>query len=233
VIELDGSTPVAGVLIGTDNNDINDITDSNGYYELPVEYGWSGTVTPQMEGYTFEPNSDTYADVNHNYIDMDYTATLITFRISGYVFEQDLVTPISDVNVCAENGGGNWTSRYSSGFAITDINGYYEVTVDYNWSGTVVPAKYAHAFEPNSIEYIDVLEDINDQNYFGRLLTFAISGYVKNECNNIPIQCVLVDANNGGYQDTTDINGFYEVWVDYNWSGDVTVANNYYLNEPC
>lgn len=232
VVEIDGSTPVEGILIQADDNDINAVTDANGYYRLTVGYAWSGIVTPQKEGYFFEPNSDTYTNVTADYNDQNYMAELITFVISGYTFEQDLITPIIDVNICADNEGGPWTSRYGGGCDITDVNGFYEVIVDYNWSGNVVPTKYAYAFEPNSIQYNDVFEDLNDRNYVGWPLTFAISGYIKNECNNVPIQGVLVDANNGGSQDTTDTNGFYEVWVDYNWFGDVTAAKKYYTFEP-
>ncbi|MGA1979112.1 MAG: glycoside hydrolase family 9 protein [Sedimentisphaerales bacterium] len=59
----------------------------------------------------------------------------------------------------------------------------------------------------------------------------SIAGYIKNECN-VPIECVLVDANNGGGQDTTDMNGFYEVLVDYNWSGTVTPSRKHYTFDP-
>jgi hypothetical protein len=232
VVELDGNTPVAGVLISTDDNDINAVTDANGYYELSVEYGWSGIVTPQMEGYTFEPNSDTYTDVNQNYTDMDYTATMITFRIAGFVLGSDLITPISEVNVSAENGGGQWTSKYGGGSSVTDANGYYEVTVDYMFTGKVTPSKYAYGFEPNSRSYVDVNSDLTvDQGYTGTLLTYRIAGYIQNECN-VPIAGVLVSANNGGGQDTTDVNGYYEVWVDYAWSGTVTPEKQYYTFNP-
>jgi hypothetical protein len=231
VLEIDGSTAVEGVLIQTDDNDINSFTDANGYYELSVNYGWSGIVTPQKEGYLFEPNSSIYTNVAQNYSDVNYTASLITFKISGYVFEQDLITPVIDVNICAENGGGQWTSRYGGGCGMTDVNGYYEVKVDYNWDGNIVPTKYAYGFEPNFRQYADVNSDQNDQDYTGRLLTFAISGYIRNDCN-VPIACVLVDADAGGGQAITDINGFYEVWVNYGWSGTVTPTKKYYIFVP-
>ena len=231
VVEIDGNTPVEGVLISTEYNDINAVTDANGYYELWVDYGWDGNVAPQKEGYVFEPNNYAYADVNNDYNDMNYTATMMTFMIAGYVFEKDLVTPIIDVNVCAENGGGQWTSRYDEGCGITDANGYYEVIVDYNWSGSVTPIKYAFAFDEPNIVYTNVLADQNDQNYIGWPLTFAISGYINNECN-APIEGVRVDANNGGPQYKTDVNGFYQVWVGYNWSGAVTPIKKYYTFEP-
>lgn len=229
-MEPDGNTPVAGVLIETDG-DINDVTDVNGFYALQVDYGWSGTVTPVKEWYTFEPNSVTYTGIAQNYNDANYTATLTTFRISGRVLEQDLVTGVNDVNVCAENGGGQWTSRYGGGCDITEPNGYYEVVVDCNWSGAVTPTKYAYAFNEPNIIYTNVLADQNEQDYVGRLLTFAIRGYIKNECN-APIKGVLVDANAGGSESLTDVNGFYEVWVDYAWSGTVTPARIYHTFVP-
>jgi hypothetical protein len=62
-------------------------------------------------------------------------------------------------------------------------------------------------------------------------LQYTISGHIQNECN-VPVEGVLVDANNGGSQDTTDVNGFYKVWVDYNWSGTVTPGKANYTFDP-
>jgi hypothetical protein len=62
-------------------------------------------------------------------------------------------------------------------------------------------------------------------------LQYTISGHIQNECN-VPVEGVLVDANNGGSQDTTDVNGFYEVWVDYNWSGTVTPTKEHHTFNP-
>ena len=83
-----------------------------------------------------------------------------------------------------------------------------------------------------SIQYANVLADQNDQDYTGELMTFAISGYIRNDCST-PIQGVTVSADNGGSQTITDVNGFYEVWVSYNWSGTVTPGNKtYYTFTP-
>jgi hypothetical protein len=229
VVELDGNTPVKDVLLSA--GDTNVLTDANGYYELAVDYGWSGIVTPQKERYVFEPNSDTYTDVNYNYSDMNYTAAFTTFRITGYVFGPDHITPISDVNVSAENGGGPWTNKYGGGSWSTDGSGYYEVWVDYNWSGKVTPARYAYAFEPNSIGYTDVNSDWTNPEYIATLLTYKISGCIRNECN-LPIAGVMVSADNGGGQNITDTNGLYEVWVGYAWSGTVTPEKLYYTFNP-
>jgi peptidoglycan/xylan/chitin deacetylase (PgdA/CDA1 family) len=218
-IEPDGDTPVEGVLIQTDTLN-NAVTDANGFYELRVDHGWTGIVTPQKDGYIFDPNSDEYIDVIQDYMNANYIAELRTFKITGHIREQDLITPISDVNVIAENGGGAWTTKYESGPCVSDANGFYELTVDYNWSGIVMPSKYAYAFEPDYIEYATVLTDQNDQDYLGELMTYAISGYIRNACGT-PITRVPIAADNGGGSDITDPNGFYELWVSYNWSGFV------------
>ncbi len=229
ITEPDANVPVEVVVVNANSGGGSGITDVNGYYQLTVDYGWSGTATPTKEGYTFVPSSISYDNIVTNEVN-DYTATLSTFFISGRI--TDGVTPISDVNVVSANGGGQWTSRYGGGSDVTDTDGYYEVVVDYNWSGNVVPSKYAYAFEPNSIAYTNVTAGIAEtQNYVGTLLTYIIAGYIKNSCE-VPIEDVLVNANNGGNSDTTDTNGYYEVWVDYNWSGTITPSKVHYTFEP-
>jgi hypothetical protein len=69
------------------------------------------------------------------------------------------------------------------------------------------------------------------QNYTGNKFDFRITGYIRNGCN-VPIEGVLVDADNGGGEGTTDANGFYEVWVDSAWSGVVTPGRQHYTFDP-
>jgi len=232
VTEPDANIPVEGVLINANNDGGSETTDANGYYQLTVDYGWSGTVDPNKTGYTFEPNGMEYNNVTADQND-NYTAILNTFIISGNVVDSEMLTPLEGVLVSPDNDGGSYTSKYYDGGSdTTDVNGYYEALVDCNFSGNVVPSKYAYAFEPNSIEYINVTEDkAEEQDYVGTLLTYTITGHIKNSCE-VPIADVLVDANNGGGQDMTDANGFYEVWVDYNWSGTVTPSKAHYTFEP-
>ncbi len=232
VFEADGNTPVEGVLIQADDNDVNAVTTANGFYELLVDYNWSGVVTPQKDGFGFEPNSFYFADVNQDLTDVNYTAALMTFKIAGFVFEQEYGTPINDVNVSAENGGGVWTSRYGGGSTVTDSGGYYEVWVDYSWSGNVVLSRYGCSFEPGFRYYEDVTMDyIEDQNYTGNEFEFRITGYISNDCN-MPVEGVPVFADGGGGEDITDSNGFYEIWVDSGWSGAVTPTGRFYTFDP-
>jgi hypothetical protein len=230
VTEPDPSSPVEGVLISS-GSDPNTVTDPNGLYSLVVDYGWSGILTPVKTGYTFEPNSITYTNTIGD-PNADYVAMLDTFTISGHALDSETLTPLEGVLISPDNDGGPFTSKYYGGSDVTDANGFYKVLVDYDFSGDVAPSKYAYAFEPNGIFYANITEDLAaDQNYIGTFLTYTITGYVTNPCD-LPIEGVVVDANNGGSSDITDPNGFYEVWVDYNWSGTVTPSKNLYTFDP-
>jgi hypothetical protein len=124
------------------------------------------------------------------------------------------------------NEGGPYLGRLGSGSTVTDSTGHYEVMVDYNWSGKITAAKYAYVFDPNMISYAAVIADQTGA-YTGRLMTYAISGLIRNACS-IPIKGVLVSANMGGGSAVTDGDGHYEVWVPYNWSGTVRPTKAYY-----
>ncbi len=189
------------------------VSDSNGNYTGTVDYNWSGTVTPAKAGYTFSPSSRTYTSVTSNQTAQSYTATLQTYTISGNA------------------GTSGVTMSGLPGSPVSDSNGNYTGTVDYNWSGTVTPAKAGYAFSPSSRTYASVTSDQPGQDYTVALLTYKITGYIKNGCN-VPITGVLVSANNGGGQSTTDSAGFYEISVSSFWSGTVTPSKLNYTFSP-
>ena len=68
----------------------NPFTDANGNYTATVDYGWSGTVTPTLTGYTFTPPSTTYNNVVSN-------------QTANYTTAQ-----IPNITVTSPNGGENW-----------------------------------------------------------------------------------------------------------------------------
>jgi hypothetical protein len=151
---------------------------------------------------------------------LDLTGYLEAFIISGTILDD--ATPIEGVRVTPENGGGYYTAKYDGGgWDDTDADGYYEVLVDYDWSGDVTPTHNAYTFVDPNKTYSNVKADITDQDYAGTIPTYTISGYIENS-NAVGIEGVLVVANNGGTSDTTDPNGYYEVGVDRDWTGTVT-----------
>jgi len=222
VFETDTNTPLKGVLIEADSNTLATETDANGFYQLLASPGWTSSVIAQKEGYIFDPNSIIYTDVNQDYTDMNYTAMLMTFTISGFVLRQDNVTPIEGVDISADNGAGS---------VLTDTNGFYQIVVDYNWTGNITAAKDSYGFSPNSIHYQFVNQNYSDQNFTGSQYDFNITGFIKNQCG-LPVKDVFVNADNNGLHAITDINGFYKVWVNSLWSGTVSPVKQDYTFNP-
>ncbi len=58
-----------------------------------------------------------------------------------------------------------------------------------------------------------------------------ISGYIS-EPDKTQIDGVLVSADNGGGYDTTDSNGFYELNVPFNWTGEIIPTKDGYMFNP-
>ena len=90
---------VKGVLVSADNDGGSDTTDSEGYYELLVPDGWSGTVTPSRNDWKFNPASRSYNNVTEDQPNKNYTivlnkVTTATYQVSAsaddaYAWTQD------------------------------------------------------------------------------------------------------------------------------------------------
>jgi len=77
----------------------NPVTGRDGTYQATVNYGWSGTVTPVKEGYTFKPAQRPYSKVTHDQSNQNYSPIRVgpghmLGRIGG---RKVLVIPDSDV----------------------------------------------------------------------------------------------------------------------------------------
>ncbi|MBN2169682.1 MAG: DUF1565 domain-containing protein, partial [Candidatus Krumholzibacteriota bacterium] len=65
-----GGSPLEGVQLVGLCGDM--YTEPDGTYSCQVDCGWSGTVTPQLAGWSFTPPSRTYDDVHEDWSDQDY-----------------------------------------------------------------------------------------------------------------------------------------------------------------
>jgi hypothetical protein len=63
---------IDGATITFSNGGGTDTTNSSGYYNHEVAYGWSGTATPSKDGYSFEPAFRNYNNVNTDQLNQDY-----------------------------------------------------------------------------------------------------------------------------------------------------------------
>jgi hypothetical protein len=146
---ISGSTGVSGVVMtGLPGNPV---TDENGHYSVRVPSGWKGTVSPLKEGYTFTPPAKMYEAVSAEYTNEDYTASVMTFMISGSV-------------------GVPWVVMQGlPGDPMTAGDGTYQATVDYGWAGAVRPIKQGYNFQPPTRMYTKVKSDMVNQNYAPQL----------------------------------------------------------------
>ncbi|MHC4296113.1 MAG: C25 family cysteine peptidase [Planctomycetota bacterium] len=219
VLAVDGS-PISGVTVMANDRVTSGVTDSAGYYSLPMPYGWAGRILLTKTGYVFDPEHQDYGNVVDDHVNQNYAATARDQTISGYVRAYD-GSGISQVTVSADNGGGSDS---------TDSSGYYQLTIPYGWSGRVMPARGEYMFTPAYRDYTDVTDDLADHNYF-RAQTQTISGYVRAD-DGSGISQVTVSADNGGGSTVTNSIGYYRLTVLRGWSGRVTPSKPGYSFGP-
>jgi parallel beta-helix repeat protein len=65
---------VAGVMVVCSYNGQTLVTDGSGYYSFRVPYNWSGTVTPQLALYTFDPSERVYENLKMDLAEQNFTA---------------------------------------------------------------------------------------------------------------------------------------------------------------
>ncbi|MDM8522993.1 DUF1566 domain-containing protein [Desulfococcaceae bacterium HSG8] len=122
---------ISGVTLSFGNGEGSASTNNSGYYTHTVSSGWSGTVTPSKQGYTFDPSERSYTPVSSDQFNQDYIGNPIPYIISGYVRDSGN-KGLSGVILNFSNYAGS---------AETDSSGYYSHTVYYGWTGTVTPGE--------------------------------------------------------------------------------------------
>ena len=186
------------------------VSDDNGYYSAVVKYGWKGTVTPILPGFTFEPQQRPYTKVTSDQPNQDYVAKIKTFKISGLVSVDG--KPMKDV---AMDG--------LPGSPVTGANGTYEAIVDFGFAGSATPTKDGYLFTPGSKPYSNVNRDMPNQNYTGAVVTFTISG-------SAGVDGVTLNGLPGNPKSGKD--GAYTSTVPFNWTGTVKPEKEGYTFEP-
>ncbi len=183
----------------------NPITSDGGLYSATVDYGWSGTVTPTKEGYTFTPSNKLYNPVTKDQTNQNYNATQITLLISGSVATPGVIL------------------KGLPGDPSTGKEGTYNVTVKYGFSGTVTPTKEGYEFNPPNIQYSDLITAQTNQDYYATQLTYLISG-------TAGMQGVTMKNLPG--DPVTDENGYYTTTVPHGWSGTIVPEKGGYTFKP-
>jgi hypothetical protein len=223
VTDEGGRTGMDGVTITFyDGNTLHtELTSGGGYYSYSVPAFWVGTVTPDLDGYSFSPTFAAIGPVQAN-VSQNFVASASILTISGTVMD-DATNPIPGVTILMSSGGT--TS--------TDSNGMYSFPVAYGWSGTVSPSLAGWIFQPPQRSYSNVITNQVNEHYVGyrRNTRYTISGTVR-QSDGTGIPGVSLDFSNEGGTVTTDADGFYSNTVLYGWSGTVTPSLTDYSFVP-
>jgi hypothetical protein len=80
---ISGNAGVDGAVLSyTDGTPKTATATIGGAYSLTVSSNWTGSVTPSLAGYTFDPLSRSYSNVLADRTDEDYTATQIEYTLT-------------------------------------------------------------------------------------------------------------------------------------------------------
>ncbi|HEX8746165.1 MAG TPA: carboxypeptidase regulatory-like domain-containing protein [Pyrinomonadaceae bacterium] len=209
----DGANPIANVTVMlTGTQFATTTTDGNGNYTFNNLFDGSYTVTPTDAGYSFNPQSASLLGLSSNQI-INFTGTIITHTISGTIKEGQ--TPMSGVVITAEDKGFLVNTT-------TDGNGFYSFTLKAGGNYTITPSKQFYSFMPSSFSFGSLNMNLT-VDFTGKQDTYSISGYVRDD-NNQMLAGVTIDL--GGTQQataTTDGNGFYS-FNDLALDGNYTVT---------
>ena len=187
-----GRSPLSGVVMsglpeGT-------VTDALGAYSATVAVDFSGTVTPVLAGYALNPLSRTYTNLTANQTAQDYTATLLSYTISGTV-------------TLDSAGLAGVTMAGLPGSPITDGTGFYQAVVNYGSTLTVTPTHVDYTFAPASKTYTGVTGNHTNQDY---------------AATPIVVPTIIVASPNGGEAWITG-STHNVTWTQTGLAGSVTI----------
>jgi ELWxxDGT repeat protein len=181
---------VAGVTVSAGARSAT--TDANGFYAISGLPTGVYTLTATRSGYQITPASRTVT-VNDHLSGQDFTATLLTYTISGRVTDG------------AGNGVAGVTVSAGERSATTDASGFYALSGLPTGVYTLTATRSGYQITPAS-RTVTVNDHLNGQDFTATLLTYTIGGRVTDSAGN-GVAGVTVSA--GERSATTDASGFY------------------------
>jgi type II secretory pathway component GspD/PulD (secretin) len=201
--KIHGTTGIPGVLLVGLPGDMT--SGPGGTYSIDVEYGFYGTITPEKEGYTFEPQTVSIDPVSKE-IRQDFRASPLTFTISGSA-------GIAGVQMIGLPG------RVVSG-----PDGAYSATnIPYKANLTVRPTLDGYTFEPDQTEYTELTDSRLGENYTPMVKTYTIAGHVTSPEGPIADVLIMTDQQDMAPV-LTDANGDFQLTVAHGWQGKITAT---------
>ncbi|MBI4775612.1 MAG: carboxypeptidase regulatory-like domain-containing protein, partial [Deltaproteobacteria bacterium] len=149
-------TPLAGVTVEFSQFGSTS-TDTSGRYAMELPSGWTGTVTPLMEGHSFEPPVRSYENLTEIRTNQD-------FQAAG-VQPHEPVIITGTVRLSGDPLGGVTIQFAGQGSATTGVGGEYAMEVPYEWSGSATPMSGEYSFEPTFRIYDNLTVNQTSQDF--------------------------------------------------------------------
>jgi len=187
------------------------VSGPDGSYSADVDYNWKGTVIPRKDGFTFDPASREYSELQISQADQNYQALIMKHSITGQVVDE-AGAPVADVIVAAEGESP----------VTTGPDGKFELKVAHKWQGRVSFQKDGYNFTPTTRTFQAVTGAVPEVRVTGKIRMLTITdrvvfkeGAVEEPLANVKITAVPPGTN----PVVTDAGGKYSIKVPYGWTG--------------
>lgn len=172
---ISGSIFVSGTSIPMPSTQINIIinsiaqppkyTDTNGIYSMSIASGSTFSLIPSYSHYLFEPVSTSYREITQSYSNQAFSASLITYTISGSIISSSGV--LSGIEILCD---------YYPVSLFTDANGQFSRSYTESVSLILTPTSSEYTFNPGSIVYTLLSASQYNQDFFGTTIIPAFPG---------------------------------------------------------
>ena len=142
---------IGGVALEGLPEDVN--TTASGRFSATVDYGFTGTISPVKEGWTFVPAERSFTALTTDQANVDFIGQEVLFRVSGCIVD------------AAGNALPGVVINGLPGVVVTNTSGCYAAEVPYGFSGMAAPSRFGYDFEPAQQTFDDVTADVAEQDY--------------------------------------------------------------------
>jgi formylglycine-generating enzyme required for sulfatase activity len=222
---------ISGNIVDTKGIPLKDVTlggfsqtvhsDENGLFSSKELTGWSGIITPQGEGYTFNPAKVEIKNLTDNLTSVNFTATpdVIEYSITGKVITAG-GTPIQNAIIKL----GTLTST-------TDVNGEFSFTVAKGWEGSILPEMGGYTFNPEKIDIVSLQGNLSGKDFTAIpvIKYYTVSGTVA-DLEGVRLANIGIGGFSGNVMTSSD--GVFLSSEKEGWSGIITPVSPNYTFDP-
>ena len=183
----------------------NVVTDYSGRYCAYVPAGFTSSITPEKDGYSFSP-----ASFSLNNVTADFVQDLSTSKKS-YQVTLNIKSPYLQNSVPGVKAYG------LTGEPVSNSSGVIQLNLFHGWSGAVSLVKDGWNISPYTVNYSQLNNNKTDNSSAG----FMVSGYVYDN-NNAVIQNAAINGFPSAV--TTNQYGYYSTILDSGWSGTTSAS---------